>query len=102
MGTTPALRSHGLDQPDVSALATHMRTAAQMLAQLDQSSSKRPKQEVAAIKEKIIASMQSLEEQSFLMDDPANTPTFDTIMARPDETVPDVIFEETLDAENEA
>ena len=90
----------GPDQPDVSALATHMRTAAQMLAQLDQSSSKRPKQEVAAIKEKIIASMQSLEEQSFLMDDASNTPTFDTIMAKTDE--PDVVFEETLDAEPEA
>ena len=73
------------DQTDVSALATHMRTAAQMLAQLDQSSSKRPKNEVAAIKAKIIASMQSLEEQSFVMDDPAsnpNGPTFDTIMAK--------------------
>jgi phosphatidylinositol 4-kinase B len=93
----------GPDQPDVSALATHMRTAAQMLAQLDQSSSKRPKHEVAAIKDKIIASMQSLEEQSFLMDDSSNTPTFDTIMAKTDpETVPDVVFDETLDAEPES
>ncbi|KAF2735923.1 hypothetical protein EJ04DRAFT_511379 [Polyplosphaeria fusca] len=72
------------DQPDFSALATHMRTAAQMLAQLEASSSKRPKTEVAAIKAKIIASMQSLEEQSFLSEDA--TPTFDTIMATSDPT----------------
>lgn len=58
--------STAADQADVSALATHMRTAAQMLAQLETSGAKRPKPEVAAIKAKIIASMQSLEEQSFL------------------------------------
>ncbi|PWW77480.1 kinase-like protein [Tuber magnatum] len=45
----------GGEQPDLSALATHMRTAALMLAQLDASSSKTPKNEVAAIKAKIIA-----------------------------------------------
>lgn len=73
-------RTQGPDQPDFSALATHMRTAAQMLAQLEASGSKRPKTEVAAIKSKIIASMQSLEEQSFYMDE---TPTFDSIMAEP-------------------
>ncbi|KAH7046541.1 phosphatidylinositol 4-kinase-like protein PIK1 [Macrophomina phaseolina] len=73
-------RAQGPDQPDFSALATHMRTAAQMLAQLEASGSKRPKTEVAAIKSKIIASMQSLEEQSFYMDE---TPTFDSIMAEP-------------------
>lgn len=72
------------DQPDFSALATHMRTAAQMLAQLEASSAKRPKNEVAAIKAKIIASMQSLEEQSFLSEDQG--PTFDTIMAESDPT----------------
>lgn len=66
------------DQPDFSALATHMRTASQMLAQLESTSGKRPKAEVAAIRAKIIASMQSLEEQSFESDD---TPTFDVIMA---------------------
>jgi hypothetical protein len=66
------------DQPDFSALATHMRTAAQMLAQLDSTSGKRPKSEVAAIRAKIIASMQSLEEQSF---ETNGTPTFDAIMA---------------------
>ncbi|KAB8349876.1 hypothetical protein FH972_023889 [Carpinus fangiana] len=67
------------DQPDFSALATHMRTAAQMLAQLDISGSKRPRQEVEAIKSKIVASMQNLEEQSFTNDD---TPqTFDKIFA---------------------
>ncbi|KAF4123112.1 phosphatidylinositol 4-kinase B [Geosmithia morbida] len=70
----------GADQPDFSALATHMRTASQMLAQLDATSGKRPKQEVAAIRSKIIASMQSLEEKSFDTDD--HGPTFDTIMAK--------------------
>jgi hypothetical protein len=73
-------RSGAADQPDFSALATHMRTASQMLAQLDSTSGKRPKSEVAAIRAKIIASMQSLEEQSFDTDD-KNAPTFDTIMA---------------------
>ncbi|KAI1116981.1 phosphatidylinositol 3 [Nemania sp. NC0429] len=69
------------EQPDFSALATHMRTASQMLAQLDATSGKRPKQEVAAIRSKIIASMQSLEEQSFDLDD-GQGPTFDLIMAK--------------------
>ncbi|KAI9813932.1 MAG: Phosphatidylinositol 4-kinase pik1alpha (PI4-kinase)(PtdIns-4-kinase) [Thelocarpon impressellum] len=73
-------RAQTMDQADVSALATHMRTAARMLAQLDSSESKRPKVEVAAIKAKIIASMQSLEEQSF-SDERQETPTFDTILA---------------------
>ncbi|KAF2714745.1 phosphatidylinositol 4-kinase-like protein PIK1 [Pleomassaria siparia CBS 279.74] len=78
--TVPVGRAtQSADQPDFSALATHMRTAAQMLAQLEASGSKRPKHEVAAIKAKIIASMQTLEEQNFMMED--NTPTFDTIMA---------------------
>ncbi|KAF2751379.1 phosphatidylinositol 4-kinase-like protein PIK1 [Sporormia fimetaria CBS 119925] len=75
----------GADQPDFSALATHMRTAAQMLAQLEASSAKRPKTEVAAIKAKIIASMQSLEEQNFLAEDA--TPTFDSIIADSDPSV---------------
>ncbi|KAF2400941.1 hypothetical protein EJ06DRAFT_577197 [Trichodelitschia bisporula] len=75
-------RNSTLEQTDVSALATHMRAAAQMLAQLEQSGSKRPKNEVAAIKAKIIASMQTLEEQSFFLDDPSMTSTFDTIMAK--------------------
>ncbi|KAL7270325.1 Phosphatidylinositol 4-kinase pik1alpha (PI4-kinase)(PtdIns-4-kinase) [Rhizina undulata] len=69
------------EAPDLSALATHMRTAAHMLAQLDASSSKRPKNEVAAIKAKIIASMQNLEEQTFFFDESASLPTFDSIMA---------------------
>lgn len=68
------------DQPDFSALATHMRTASQMLAQLDATSGKRPRHEVAAIRAKIIASMQSLEEQSFETDDQG--PTFDAIIAK--------------------
>ena len=75
-------RSGAADQPDFEALATHMRTASQMLAQLELTSGKRPKSEVAAIRAKIIASMQSLEEQSFELEE-NNTagPTFDTIMA---------------------
>lgn len=71
-------RSTSADQPDFSALATHMRTASQMLAQLESTSGKRPKSEVAAIRAKIIASMQSLEEQSF---ESGDTPTFDVILA---------------------
>jgi phosphatidylinositol 4-kinase len=77
--TVAMARNASADQPDFSALATHMRTASQMLAQLDANSSRRPKQEVAAIRAKIIASMQSLEEQSFETDE---GPTFDTIMAK--------------------
>ncbi|KAK7403866.1 Phosphatidylinositol 4-kinase pik1alpha (PI4-kinase)(PtdIns-4-kinase) [Neonectria punicea] len=73
-------RNAPADQPDFSALATHMRTASQMLAQLDATSGKRPKHEVAAIRAKIIASMQSLEEQSF--DTEEQGPTFDGIIAR--------------------
>lgn len=73
-------RSLPLDQPDISALATHMRTAAQMLAQLDVSGSKRPKQEVESIRSKIIASMQNLEEQNFASNEPS-PPTFESIMA---------------------
>ncbi|KAI0180387.1 phosphatidylinositol 3 [Hypoxylon sp. FL1284] len=74
-------RNVSTDQPDVSALATHMRTASQMLAQLDATSGKRPRQEVAAIRSKIIASMQSLEERSFDLDD-GQGPTFDMIIAK--------------------
>jgi phosphatidylinositol 4-kinase len=74
-------RNSSVDQPDFSALAVHMRTASQMLAQLDATSGKRPRQEVAAIRSRIIASMQSLEEQSFDLDD-GQGPTFDMIMAR--------------------
>ena len=75
------VRNNSVDQPDVSALAVHMRTASQMLAQLDATSGKRPRQEVAAIRARIIASMQSLEEQSFDLDD-GQGPTFDMIMAK--------------------
>lgn len=55
-----------------------------MLAQLEASGAKRPKGEVAAIKAKIIASMQSLEEQNFMAEEQG--PTFDTIMAESDPT----------------
>lgn len=78
--TLQMTRNASTDQPDFSALATHMRTASQMLAQLDATSGKRPKQEVAAIRAKIIASMQTLEERSFDSDEQG--PTFDTIMAK--------------------
>jgi len=80
-GPTMSARNTSVDQPDFSALATHMRTASQMLAQLEATSGKRPKHEVAAIRTKIIASMQSLEEQSFDLDD-GQGPTFDLIMAK--------------------
>lgn len=91
-------RNTSVDQPDFSALATHMRTASQMLAQLDATSGKRPKHEVAAIRAKIIASMQSLEEQNFEIDD-GQGPTFDLIMAKTTaaqiQTNPEVIDEDT-------
>lgn len=75
-------RSGAADQPDFGALATHMRTASQMLAQLELTMGKRPKGEVAAIRAKIIASMQSLEEQSFESEDSKkSTPTFEMIIA---------------------
>lgn len=74
-------RNSSVEQPDFSALATHMRTASQMLAQLEATSGKRPRTEVAAIRARIIASMQSLEEQSFDLDD-GQGPTFDMIMAK--------------------
>lgn len=78
--TLNTARNPSADQPDFSALATHMRTASQMLAQLEATSGKRPRHEVAAIRAKIIASMQSLEEQSFDVDEQG--PTFDTIIAK--------------------
>ena len=81
---SPYMRSQSSNQTDVSALADHMRMASQMLAQLELSASKRPKTEVAAIKAKIIASMQSLEEQSFLSDDALAAPSFEAIMAKAD------------------
>ncbi|KAI2630894.1 phosphatidylinositol 3 [Hypoxylon sp. NC1633] len=79
--TLPTQRNPSGEQPDFSALATHMRTASQMLAQLEATSGKRPRHEVAAIRSKIIASMQSLEEQSFDLDD-GQGPTFDLIIAK--------------------
>lgn len=79
-----------------------MRTASQMLAQLELTSGKRPKSEVAAIRAKIIASMQSLEEQSFESEDTFHgpSPTFDMIMANANAAVlnmpPDAIGDETV------
>ncbi|KAK9414166.1 putative PI3K/PI4K catalytic domain-containing protein [Seiridium unicorne] len=74
-------KNNSVEQPDFSALATHMRTASQMLAQLEATSGKRPRSEVAAIRAKIIASMQNLEEQNFELND-SQGPTFDMIIAR--------------------
>ncbi|PQE15329.1 phosphatidylinositol 3 protein [Rutstroemia sp. NJR-2017a BBW] len=92
-------RSGAPDQPDFSALATHMRTASQMLAQLESTSGKRPRGEVAAIRARIIASMQSLEEQSFELEPVANPQTFDLIMANANavaaNTAPEDIEDET-------
>lgn len=90
---SPYLRAQNPNQADVSALADHMRTASQMLAQLELSAAKRPKAEVAAIRTKIIASMQSLEEQSFLAED-VQTPSFETIMAKSGNTVSEETEEE--------
>ena len=82
----PNLSAHGKlqaqdQQQDVTALATHMRTASQMLTQLDSTSSKRPKAEVAAIQAKIIASMQTLEEQSFVAETHGGVPKHETFDA---------------------
>ncbi|KAK3682714.1 kinase-like domain-containing protein [Podospora appendiculata] len=98
--TLPNHRSNSADQPDFSALATHMRTASQMLAQLEATSGKRPRQEVAAIRAKIIASMQSLEEQSFDIDD-GQGPTFDMIMAKATASSPAIAANVTTDLEDE-
>lgn len=80
-------RTTTTDQSDVSALATHMRMASQMLAQLDSTSGKRPKAEVAAIRAKIIASMQSLDEQSFENEIMPKT-SFDSIIASANAATP--------------
>ena len=98
---SPYTKPQNPHQADVSALADHMRTASQMLAQLELSAAKRPKTEVAAIKAKIIASMQSLEEQSFLTDEGIQGPSFDSIMAKANEdashTAPDDFEDGDLD-----
>ena len=61
---TPFAGAHGtVITNDTSPLTTHMRTAAAMLAQLDSGGNRRPKAETAAIKAKIIAEMQDLEEK---------------------------------------
>jgi hypothetical protein len=97
-------RSGAADQPDFSALATHMRTASQMLAQLESTSGKRPKGEVAAIRAKIIASMQSLEEQSFESEDSTHLPgpTFDMIMANANAAAASVGPEDIEEATSES
>lgn len=99
---SPYMKTQTPNQPDVSALADHMRMASQMLAQLELSTSKRPKTEVAAIKAKIIASMQSLEEQSFLNDDALANPSFDTIMAKAGATASHTEPEEVEHEDHEA
>ena len=85
---SPSLRLANANASDVSALADHMRTASQMLAQLEMSAAKRPKTEVAAIRAKIIASMQTLEEQSFSAAEGVQAPNFDTIIAKVNEETP--------------
>ncbi|KAI9645693.1 Phosphatidylinositol 4-kinase pik1alpha (PI4-kinase)(PtdIns-4-kinase) [Ciborinia camelliae] len=75
-------RSGEKDQPDFSTLTTHIRTATQMLTQLNSTSGKRPKHEVDAIRHKIIASIQSLEEQSYDSEDSIQAQTFDMIMEK--------------------
>lgn len=74
------------DQSDVATLAVHMRAASHMLAQLELSSSKRPRAEVEAIKAKIIASMQTLEEQSFVPEDGRKLSTFEAMLVSGDDT----------------
>jgi len=102
-GSSPQLAMSSDAQADVSALADHMRTASQMLAQLELSATKRPKTEVAAIKAKIIASMQSLEEQNFLSDDISGgaipVANFDTIIARANEEAAHVTPEDFADGD---
>lgn len=97
--TTP--RTASVEQPDFSALAIHMRTASQMLSQLEATSGKRPKGEVAAIQAKIIASMQNLEEQNFDVDE-SRGPTFDHIISKASAQSaaanPEVDEDTTLDA----
>jgi phosphatidylinositol 4-kinase len=98
---SPFLRASNPVQSDVSALADHMRTASSMLAQLEMSATRRPKNEVAAIRAKIIASMQSLEEQSFVTEDALQTPSFESIIAKAGaaaaQAEPGDIEEETID-----
>lgn len=55
---------------NINDLATHMRTAAVMITQLDGAGSQKlPKEEVARIKARIIASMQSMEEHTIYRSD---------------------------------
>lgn len=98
---TPYHKPRNPNQADVSALADHMRTASQMLAQLELSAARRPKTEVAAIKAKIIASMQSLEENSFLTNHGVQAPNFDAIMAKATEDVAHVTNTEYEEDERE-
>ncbi|EMR09994.1 hypothetical protein PNEG_01752 [Pneumocystis murina B123] len=55
-----------------SIIATYMRAAATMLAQLDSDGNKRPKVETSAIKSKIIKEMQNLEEKRINMNNCEN------------------------------
>lgn len=87
-------RSGEKDQPDFSTLTTHIRTATQMLTQLNSTSGKRPKHEVDAIRHKIIASIQSLEEQNYDSEDGWQSETFDMIMERANVAAANVVPEE--------
>ncbi|ANB12800.1 1-phosphatidylinositol 4-kinase [Sugiyamaella lignohabitans] len=62
---SPASSSSNNNNIDITDLATHMRTAAIMLTQLDGANgSKLPRDEIASIKAKIIANMQSMEDHT--------------------------------------
>lgn len=67
---SPAYSLPITESNDITDLATHMRTAAVMITQLDGAgSNKLPKEEVARIKARIIASMQSMEEHTIYRTD---------------------------------
>lgn len=93
-------RSGEKDQPDFSTLTTHIRTATQMLTQLNSTSGKRPKHEVDAIRHKIIASIQSLEEQSYDSEDSGQSQTFDMIMEKANAAAAANIVPEDIEEES--
>ncbi|KAG4028948.1 hypothetical protein MFRU_018g00580 [Monilinia fructicola] len=93
-------RSGEKDQPDFSTLTTHIRTATQMLTQLNSTSGKRPKHEVDAIRHKIIASIQSLEEQNYDSEDVIQSQTFDMIMERANAAAAANVVSEDIEEES--
>ncbi|EDN93844.1 hypothetical protein SS1G_09711 [Sclerotinia sclerotiorum 1980 UF-70] len=93
-------RSGEKDQPDFSTLTTHIRTATQMLTQLNSTSGKRPRHEVDAIRHKIIASIQSLEEQSYDSEEIGQSQTFDMIMEKANAAAAANVAPEDIEAES--